>query len=33
MRTDYFDSSGLYDLYNYISKKTQAFYIDVKSKS
>ena len=33
MRTDYFDSNGLYDLYNYISKKTPASYIDVKSKS
>ena len=33
VRTDYFDSNGLYDLYNYISKKTPASYIDVKSKS
>ena len=33
MRTDYFDSSGLYNSYNYISKKTLASYIDVKYKS
>lgn len=33
MRTDYFDSSGLYDSYNYVSKKTLASYIDVKYKS
>lgn len=33
MRTDFFDSSGLYNSYNYISTKTQAKYIDVKYKS
>lgn len=33
MRTDFFDSSGLYNSYNYVSTKTQAKYIDVKYKS
>lgn len=33
MRTNYFDASGLYDTYDYISTKTLEKYLDVKYKS